>query len=112
MKVECDKKDGLVLVRMEGEVDMSSSPKVREALSPYFTKKAGVKAIVVVLTDVNYMDSSGIATLVEALQNCKKSGMILRLAALSPAVQDVFELARLGGIFDIHKTIEEATEGL
>jgi len=58
------------------------------------------------------MDSSGIATLVEAMQNCMKRGMRLRLVALSPPVRDVFELARLASVFEIFPGVNEATTGL
>lgn len=113
MEISCeDKGNGIVVVSMGGEVDMSSSPKVREAFAPYFPKKkkgkSSVKSIIVDLSQVKYMDSSGIATLVEALQNSNKTGISLRLAALSDAVKDVFELARLNHIFEIHKTLDAA----
>jgi anti-anti-sigma factor len=58
------------------------------------------------------MDSSGIATLVECMQNCAKSGARLRLCDLSPSVRDVFELARLASIFEIFPTVNEASAGL
>jgi anti-anti-sigma regulatory factor len=46
------------------------------------------------------------------MQNCVKQGARLRLVALSPAVRDVFELARLASVFDIFPSIEEAVKGL
>ena len=58
------------------------------------------------------MDSSGIATLVEAMQTCMKQGARLRLVDLSPAVRDVFELARLSSVFEIFSSIDDAVKGL
>ena len=99
------------LMRLKGDVDMNTSPDVRNGLGEVF-KQAGSKALVINLSGVRYMDSSGIATLVEAMQNCMKKGMKLRLAELSPSVRDVFELARLSSIFEIFSSVNEATAGL
>ncbi len=99
------------VVRLKGDVDMNSSPDVRSNLGAVF-KQPGGKILVVNLAGVRYMDSSGIATLVEAMQNCMKSGMRLRLAELSPPVRDVFELARLASVFEIFPSVNEAVSGL
>ena len=97
------------LVKVKGDVDMNSSTDVREALGLVFKQRSiATKALVVDLSQVRYMDSSGIATLVEALQTCMKQGMQLRLADLSPAVKDVFELARLAAVFEIYTSLNDA----
>jgi len=99
------------LMLLKGDVDMNTSPDVRNGLAEVF-KQTGSKVLVINLSGVRYMDSSGIATLVEAMQNCMKQGMKLRLAELSPSVRDVFELARLSSIFEIFATAGEAQAGL
>ena len=99
------------LMLLKGDVDMNTSPDVRNGLGEVF-KQTGAKVLVINLSGVRYMDSSGIATLVEAMQNCMKQGMKLRLAELSPSVRDVFELARLSSIFEIFATAGEAQAGL
>ena len=97
------------LVKVKGDVDMNSSSDVREALGKVFSQRPpSMKALVVDLSQVRYMDSSGIATLVEALQNCMKQGLHLRLAELSPPVKDVFELARLAAVFEIYTSLNDA----
>jgi anti-sigma B factor antagonist len=101
---------GWMLV-LKGDVDMNTSPDVRNGLGEVF-KQAGSKALVINLSGVRYMDSSGIATLVEAMQNCMKQGMKLRLVALSPSVRDVFELARLSSVFEIFPNAGDAQAGL
>jgi anti-sigma B factor antagonist len=113
MKVEISiqKIDVGYLMLLKGDVDMNSSPDVRSRLGEVF-RQGGAKALLINLTDVRYMDSSGIATLVEAMQNCMKQGMRLRLAELSPSVRDVFELARLSSVFEIYPTISEASQGV
>lgn len=101
------------LMKLKGDVDMNTSSDVRNALADVFKQVApGAKALLIDLSQVKYMDSSGIATLVEVMQNCMKSGMRLRLVDLSPPVRDVFELARLASIFEIFASLNEASAGL
>lgn len=106
--------DGKVLkVKLTGEVDMSTSGKVWDEMSPYIEgKKPKAGAAVVDLSEVGYMDSSGIATLVRAWQTMQKNGGKLKLAAPSASVKDVFELAHVNEIFDICDSVQEALAGL
>ena len=113
MELTSTKIDAGFLLAVKGDVDMSSSPDVRNALAEIFLQKtAGMKALLIDLSQVRYMDSSGIATLVECMQNCMKAGARLRLCKPSASVRDVFELARLASIFEIFSTIDEALSGL
>lgn len=100
------------LMRLKGDVDMNTSPDVRKSLGELFAQKAGAKAVLIHLAGVRYMDSSGIATLVEAMQNCMKQGMRLRLVEPSASVRDVFEMARLSSIFEIFPSADAAQAGL
>ena len=101
------------LLRLKGDVDMNTSSDVRGALAVIFKQGAmGMKALLVDLSQVRYMDSSGIATLVEGMQNCMKKGARLRLCELSAPVRDVFELARLASVFEIFPTVSDASLGL
>jgi anti-sigma B factor antagonist len=69
-------------------------------------------AIVVDLGAVSYMDSSGIATLVEGLQETTAYGGKFRIAGLTEKVKQVFELARLTDVFEIYADADQAKEGL
>jgi len=113
MKIEINLDGTILMVNLEGDVDMSSSGQVWDTISPFIEgKKPKAKATIVDLSKVAYMDSSGIATLVRAWQAAKKNSGKLRLASPSPPVQDVFELAHVDKIFEIFPTIEKAREGL
>jgi len=115
MKVEIavEKHASGFLLKLKGDVDMNSSSDVRGALGDTFRQgPKDAKALFIDLSQVRYMDSSGIATLVEAMQTCLKQGARLRLIDLSPAVRDVFELARLASIFEIFPSMDEAAKGL
>jgi anti-sigma B factor antagonist len=63
---------------------------------------------VVDLTGVAFIDSSGLATLIEALQAVGKYGGKLRLCGLSPEVRKLFDLAQLSTIFDLRDTRDDA----
>ena len=89
---------------------MSSSSVMRGRLAPALD--AGGRAVIVDLSGVTYMDSSGIATLVEGLQSSMKQGIAFRLADLHPAVLDVFKLARLDTVFQVYDSIEDAMTDL
>jgi anti-sigma B factor antagonist len=97
IQLQSDKESATVIVR--GKVDIHSSPQLRQTLKPLLT--ADRKRIYVDLRDVSFMDSSGIATLVEGLQWSREHGGHFILSGLSRNVQDVFELAKLDTVFEI-----------
>jgi anti-sigma B factor antagonist len=99
MNVETTATDGTTLVRVAGEVDMNSAPALREALRTGID--AGVATLHVHLGGVTYMDSAGIAVLIEGLQWSKRQGVAYALCAMPKAVRVVVELARLDTVFTI-----------
>lgn len=108
MDVSTRQEDGHVIVTVAGEVDLYTSPKMREAL---FEGIADPPArIIVDLSGVSYMDSSGIATLVEALRATRKAAGRLVLAGLTDRVREVLELARLETEFELSPDVPAALE--
>ncbi len=94
-----------LVVDLEGEIDLEQSPAVRGLLLESVAKG---KDLLVDLSKVTYIDSSGIASLVEALQAAKGQGQTLALFALSAQVLRVFKLARLDKVFPIHGDLAAA----
>jgi anti-sigma B factor antagonist len=92
------------VVRLSGDVDLHSSPRARQAILEAL--RAG-HAVLVDLSGVSYMDSSGVATLVEGYQLARKSGVEFGLAAAPTSVMNVLRLARLDRVFPIHLSVEE-----
>jgi anti-sigma B factor antagonist len=90
---------------VRGEVDLQTSPLLRGALLDLIVKNRP-RRLIVNLSSVAYMDSSGIAVLVEMLQHMRKLGGKVFLAAVQPRVRSVLEIARLDTIFVI--TADEA----
>ncbi len=97
-----------ILVRLKGEVDLSWSQQVRQAILAGLrnTGKVGVE-----LSEVSYIDSSGIAALVEGFQNARGKGQQFGLVAVSKAVMAVLQLARLDRVFPIFPDLETARSG-
>lgn len=96
--IEQETVDGCLLIRLRGEVDLSWSQQVRDAVLAALGKSTRVG---VVLSEVSYIDSSGIAALVEGFQNARSKGSGFALVAVSDAVRAVLELARLDRVFPI-----------
>jgi anti-sigma B factor antagonist len=94
--IESETFDGIVLIRLSGEVDLSWSQQVRHAVLAALEDHA---AVGVELSQVSYIDSSGIAALVEGFQNARARGSRFALVADSDAVRAVLELARLDRVF-------------
>ena len=88
-----------IFVTLGGEVDLSRSPELRSALLDLLKTKP--QRLVVDLSGVPYMDSSGVATLVEALQAQRRHGGKMVLCGLQPKVRSIFEIARLNMVFTI-----------
>ena len=66
------------------------------------------KRVVVDLTKVTYLDSSGLAVLIEGMQNVQEYGGIFGLAGVQQSVQDIFEIARLDQVFQIFPDVDTA----
>ncbi len=105
-KIKSTEKKNIGIIRVEGEVDMFTSPSLRDKLVPLFEK--GVKGIVVDLTGVSFMDSSGIATLVEGLQWSKKDKRDFVLTGLSTNVMNALSLTKLDKVFNIKEKTDIA----
>ena len=96
------------VVELSGDVDMHSSPEARQVFLSLIQAKAS--KIVVDLSQVTYIDSSGLATLVECVQGLNRYDGSLRLAGVNEKIRDVFLLARLDRVFDIHDDVDAAIE--
>lgn len=104
-KCETEGEEGLRLVRVSGEVDMSWSQDLRREILEALTQGPFVG---VDLSAVSYMDSSGIAALVEGFQQSRAAKKKFALIAPSDSVRSVLELARLDRVFPIFDTVAAA----
>jgi anti-sigma B factor antagonist len=108
MKHEIRESGGHTVVVFEGDVDLDSSPAARKVLLECVKLK---RSIVVDMSEVSYIDSSGVASLVESLQAARKAGLGFALATVSESAMRVLQLARLDKVFPIHASLDEALGG-
>jgi anti-sigma B factor antagonist len=87
------------LITVTGEVDLYTSPELRTAILDA-VPEAGAK-VALDLSGVRYMDSSGVATLVEGFRSARDHAKAFTLVNPSAAVMKVLELARLDRIFEV-----------
>ena len=97
---------GITVVRPQGTLDMNSVPAFRQTLEAE-VQGAG-QGLIVALSEVTFMDSSGIAVLIEGLKWSRGRALPYILTQLTPAVQMVIELARLEHFFTIAASVEDA----
>lgn len=104
--IACERHAAFLLLRLEGEVDLSWSQQVRNELLDALEQRLPVG---VELSAVSYIDSSGIAALVEGFQKARTRGCRFALVAVSDAVRAVLELARLDQVFPIVADVRALT---
>jgi len=89
-----------IVVDVVGDIDLYNSPEVRKTLLMALREKRAPR-VVVNLTAVKYIDSSGVASLVEGLKISRDLGSRFVLYGLSPAAREVLELSRLIKVFEV-----------
>ena len=85
---------------LEGEIDLHVSPQISNSLRTIIKKQPA--RVVVDLSQVTYIDSSGLAILIEAMQDVGKYDGKFALVGLQESVRPIFEIARLDQIFKIY----------
>lgn len=98
------------VIAIKGDVDLASSPKLREHLKAKTAQKC--PRLLLDFSEVSYIDSSGLATLIEYFQAVQSFGGKLAIASLSPRVRNVFEIVRLEQIFSLHPDVPSAVAAL
>ena len=91
---------------LEGQVDLNVSAKVTGTINELIKDKPA--RLVVDLSGVTYIDSSGLAVLIEAMQSVEEYGGIFAIAGLQETVRSIFEIARLDQVFRIFPDVNSA----
>lgn len=99
------------IVDITGEITLYNAPDLRKALMDLLKVKKAPR-VIVNMTNVAYIDSAGVACLVEALKVARESKLDLALFGLNRVAKEVFELTRLINVFEVHSTEEEALRGV
>lgn len=104
--LEALQQDGFTVLRVRGEVDLSTAPQLREALTSLISE--GHLAVVVDLSDTEFVDSTGLGALVTGLKRLRARGGEMRVVCTSPRVCKVFEITSLDRVLPLYASVEEA----
>lgn len=70
--------------------------------------EAGQKQVVIDMTLVNWMNSSGLGTLISGLQTMRQNGGDLKLCGISEKIKNLFSITKLLSVFEIHASPQDA----
>ncbi len=101
--------DGVAVVRSEGRLNMAAAPQLRSVVSDLAA--AGRSRIVVDLSAVTFIDSSGLGALIGGLKTARQADGDLRIAAPAEQVRTVLGLTNLDRVLRPYPTVEEALDG-
>ena len=107
MEISARRSDKTTIFDLSGDIDFANSPEVRQSVLREIRENR-VARVVVNLTGVRYIDSSGVASLVEGLKASRDLGSRFILFGLSTAAREVLQLSRLLKVFEIYDSEEEA----
>ncbi len=92
------------VISLSGEIDLNESPNVRKQILEYINKNS---SLLIDLSLVEYIDSSGVASLVEGLQMARSKKLNFALVGVSESALQVLQLARLDMVFTIYASLED-----
>ncbi len=93
------------VIAVSGELDIHTAPDLTEVLSPAI---AAGQPVIVDLTDVTFMDSSGLSVFVTTLKRAREAETTLVLVVSEPRVMRVFSITGIDTLIDIHATLDSA----
>jgi anti-sigma B factor antagonist len=106
LMISVDQGEKDTMVRLSGRVDVDSSPDLRDRMRNLLSEKELPQTIIVDLAGVPYIETSGIATLIEALRVARHHQINFRLQGLSGAVLRLFEVTGVLALFDTSNSVQ------
>jgi len=107
VKISARRVEQATILDVTGNIDMSNSPEVRKALLQEIRAKRSTR-VILNLTSVEYIDSSGVASLIEGLKASRESGLRFVLFGLNESAREVLKISRLLKLFEIYETEAQA----
>jgi anti-sigma B factor antagonist len=101
--------DGVPVLCVSGEVDVYAAPELRDRLTELLQ---GGHSVVVDLTAVGFLDSTGLGALVAARTSATEQGASLPLVCTHQRILKLFTITGLDGVFRIHDSVDGALEAL
>ena len=110
IKVDIKEGEGCNILNVCGDVDVYTSPKVKESINALIEKE--IYNIVVNLEDVRYVDSTGLGVWIGALKRVKEHNGNIVLVCTNPQIKKIFQITGLVKIFSIFANNEDAIGAL
>ena len=107
MQISARHTDNTTIFDVTGDIDLANSPEVRKALLREVREKRTPR-VVMNLSQVRYIDSSGVASLVEGLKASRDVNSRFILFGLSASAREVLQLSRLLKIFEVYDNEDQA----
>jgi anti-sigma B factor antagonist len=101
--------NGYTVLEISGEIDVYTAPELRDELQRLLGE--GVTHIVVDLTRVEFLDSTGLGVLAGVHRRLRGSDGSLRLVLNHERLLKIFRITGLDSVFEIYETVDAATAG-
>ncbi len=106
LKIQSKTEENRIILFISGDIDAYHSPKLKEEMEPFINGE--MRDISLDLSDVPYIDSAGLGTLVSILRETRNGKKSLKLIGLRQNIKRIFEMTRLDKIFEVYDTLEES----
>ena len=106
MRITTTKVQGCTLITVEGELDIHTAPGLGQAISELVQE--GVYDLVIDLTTLEFLDSTGLGVLVGGLKRVRAHDGSLQLVCTQERILKIFRITGLTKVFPIHSSVDEA----
>jgi anti-sigma B factor antagonist len=110
LRLETTERQGIAVLTVAGEVDVATAPRLRQQLVE--TASSGQDTLVVDLTEVEFLDSTGLGVLVSGLKRFRTLGGDLVIVCTRPRILKVFEITGLTTVFGMYENVSDALAAL
>ena len=100
--------EGWEVLTVTGEIDMATAPRFRQRLLALIG--GGAQNLVIDLSGVDYIDSTGLGVLMGGAKRVRSAGGDIRLVTAGSRLTDLIELTRLDRVLDVYDSVSAATE--
>jgi len=109
LQISVDQAGKDAIVKLSGRIDVDSSPDLRDRLRTLLSEQSLPETIIVDLAGVSYIETSGVATLIESLRIARHHQINFRLQGLSGAVLRLFEVTGVLALFEANNSGEKVS---
>lgn len=102
--------DGIAILSLRGQVDLHYAPVLRSLLQAKLNIRC--PALILDLTEVSFIDSTGLAVIIEYLRDAHEFGGAFCIGGVNADVQGIFDIVRLSLVVGIYRTVAEAKDAL